>query len=312
MALTRERLCALLGADPRDARVSAAALRDDTPPSGHAACVRRDWRLRIGTNDVPATLILPRGKGPHPAVLYCHAHGNRWEVGRSELLSGRPALPSGPYGPALAAQGIASLAIDLPGHGARLREGTEPALARAALWQGRTLMGDMLGDLSAALGWLGARQGIDATRIATLGLSMGATHAYWLAALDTRVAAVAQLCVFADLAPLIAADTHDLHGEYMTVPGLLRRGDMGDVAALVAPRPMFVATGGRDPLTPEAARIPAIARLRDAYAASPWALHLHHAPMAGHEETPGQRRAVLRFLARVLKSEAPRAPRQSR
>ena len=98
----------------------------------------------------------------------------------------------------------------------------------------------------------------------------------------------------------------------MTVPGLLAHGDMGDVAARVAPRPMFVATGGRDPLTPDAARLPAIERLRAAYAAHPRALHLHHAPLSGHEETPGQRRAVLRFLAQVLKTQAPRAPKPRR
>jgi hypothetical protein len=94
-----------------------------------------------------------------------------------------------------------------------------------------------------------------------MGLSMGATHAYWLAALDERVAAVAHLCAFADMAPLIASGAHDLHGIYMSVPGLLAKGDMGDVAALIAPRPQFIAWGGRDPLTPEAAISPALSRV---------------------------------------------------
>jgi dienelactone hydrolase len=97
---------------------------------------------------------------------------------------------------------------------------------------------------------------VDGGRIAAMGLSMGATHAYWLAALDDRVAAVVHLCAFADMGPLIASGGHDLHGIYMSVPGLLQNGDMGDVAALIAPRPQFIAWGGRDPLTPEAANPP--------------------------------------------------------
>jgi dipeptidyl aminopeptidase/acylaminoacyl peptidase len=50
----------------------------------------------------------------------------------------------------------------------------------------------MLGDLAAGLDALAADPDVDAgTRIGAMGLSMGATHAYWLAALDDRVAAVA-------------------------------------------------------------------------------------------------------------------------
>jgi dienelactone hydrolase len=75
----------------------------------------------------------------------------------------------------------------------RLAEGSEAALAKAALWRGETLMGAMLGDLAAGLDFLAAETDVDAGRIGAMGLSMGATHAYWLAALDHRVAAVAHL-----------------------------------------------------------------------------------------------------------------------
>jgi hypothetical protein len=156
----------------------------------------------------------------------------------------------------LAQAGFVVLCLDMPGHGARQGEGSESALAKAALWRGGTLMGRMLGDLMAGLDALGADPGRGRHAIAAMGLSMGATHAYWLAALDERVAAVVHLCAFADMAPLIASGGHDLHGIYMSVPGLLPNGDMGDVAALIAPRPQFIAWGGRDPLTPEAAMIP--------------------------------------------------------
>lgn len=291
--LTRGRLWHLLGLPGGPTR-TAGIITGATEAQGPNALTR--LLLRIGAAEVPGLYLCPEGPGPFPAVLYCHAHGNRFDRGAEELILGRPALVS-PYGPALAERGIASLCIDLAPFGGRQAEGPEAALAKALHWQGRTLMGQMLAELSAAFDWLAARPEIDARRIAALGLSMGGTHAYWLAALEPRVAACAHLCVFADLAPLIASGAHDLHGPYMTVPGLLAEGDMGDVAALVAPRPQLVCIGAADPLTPETARDPALARLRAAYADTPDRLALHVDPDTGHRETPAMRAAVLAFLA---------------
>ena len=60
-----------------------------------------------------------------PAILYCHAHGNRYAIGANELIEGRPALLS-PYAPALAHGGILALSIDMPCFGRRQGE-TESA-----------------------------------------------------------------------------------------------------------------------------------------------------------------------------------------
>lgn len=294
--LTADRLWQLLGQ-----KGGAAKMAQGDPGTGAALGAHRLHRftLAIGGAQVPALYLCPKGPGPFPAILYCHAHGNRYETGAEELIVGRPAL-HGPYGPALADLGFASLAIDLAPFGGRRGEGPEAALAKAALWQGQPLMGRMLAELHAAFHWLVARTEVDVTRIATLGLSMGATHAYWLAALEPRIAACIHLCVLSDIAPLIACGAHDLHGPYMTVPGLLAEGDMGDVAALVAPRPQFAGLGGTDPLTPMAARDPALARLRTAYERAADHLHLHLSPDTGHLETPAMRQDVLSFLGRHL------------
>lgn len=248
---------------------------------------------------VPATLLRPHAKGiRHPAVLYCHAHGNRPEIGRSELVKGRPALLA-PYGPLLASRGFVVLCADMPGFGERQSEGGEEALAKAALWKGKTLMGQMLCDLSAALDHLSTREDVDPDRIATLGLSMGATHAYWLATLDSRISATAHLCVFANMKPLIETGAHDLHGPYMTVPGLLANGDMADIAASIAPRPQLIAYGKNDPLTPASAVEPAIATLRRAYARTPENLSIVVSEKTGHAETSEMREAVMQFLGRL-------------
>ena len=235
------------------------------------------------------------GAPPYPAVLYCHAHGGEYALGRKELTDGARWL-SAPFAPDLLAAGYAVLCVDMPGFGDRQVEGSESALAKAGLWQGRPLFGQMLAAQVAALDWLCRHKDIDAGRITTLGTSMGAALAMWVAALEPRVHSCVQLCMFANISPLIASGVHDRHGPYLTVPGLLPLADIGDVAALIAPRPQFVGLGADDVFTPPEAREPALASLRAAYHGSD-ALHVHIAPGSGHLETAQMRREILCFLA---------------
>ncbi len=239
----------------------------------------------------PAGLALPL-----PAVLVIHAHGNRHDIGASELLEGRPALVR-PLGPELAVHGIQSLCLDMPCFGERAGI-SESAAAKAALWQGRSLAGQMIGECVSALDWMAAEPGI--TRIGVFGLSMGATLGYWLAAVDTRIHAVVQECCFADFAALIALGAHDLHGPYLTVPGLLALASNGEIAGLVAPRAQFIGWGEKDPLTPVTAVEPALEQVRAAYAARGGRLILHHEPNEGHRETRAMRKAALAFLSEEL------------
>ena len=115
-----------------------------------------------------------------------------------------------------------------------------------------------------------------------------------------RVAALAQLCCLADIETLIESGAHDLHGPYLTVPGLPALARNGEIAGLVAPRPQLVAAGARDPLTPPDALARALSDLRQGYAGAEDALEVIVDPQAGHEETPQLRQAVLAFLARHL------------
>lgn len=241
-----------------------------------------------------ATFLIPKGEGPFPAVLYCHAHGGEYSLGRHELTEGARWLVA-PYAPDFLAHGFAVLAVDMPGFGARQIEGSEASIAKACLWRGQPLFGCMIEDLIGALDWLTARPEVDANRIATLGVSMGGAHAFWLAALDKRIAACAHICMLADVRSLIVSGAHARHGDYLTVPGLLRKADMGDVAALVAPRPQFVAWGEHDQLTPPNARRAAMDRLRESYGSSA-ALVTMVDPDAGHGETRKIREAALQFL----------------
>jgi hypothetical protein len=129
---------------------------------------------------------------------------------------------------------------------------------------------------------------------------MGATLSYFLAAIDPRIAAIAHLCCFADFATLIETGAHDLHGIYLTIPGLLAATTTGEIAGLVAPRPQLICIGEADPLTPSLAVDRAWADTHAAYGDGP--LTLMREPGIGHQETEGMRAAVLEFFKTTLES----------
>lgn len=241
----------------------------------------------------------PHGR-PVPAILCIHAHGFDYGIGAGELLDGRPSLQS-PPGPAFAALGFAALMIDMPAFGVRA-EPSESARAKAALWRGRSLAGQMVGEQASAFAWFAARDDIVAARIGIYGLSMGATLGYWLAAVEPRVAAVAHLCCYADFASLIDTGAHDRHGIYLTVPGLLDIAANGEIAGRIAPRPQFIGIGDLDPLTPPAGVERALSQTRAAYARTGAAdrLVVHREVDSGHVETPAMRAAAAGFFRRYL------------
>jgi dienelactone hydrolase len=257
------------------------------------------WRLHLNREQpAPALLLRPQQGAPRGVALYCHAHGNRFEIGKEELLVGRPALQA-PYGAVLAARGWAVLAIDHWGFGER-QQPSERALVKRALWQGETLWGWRVHDTLAALDWLRAQPGFETLPVVTLGLSMGSTMAIWAAALDERIAGCVDLCCAAEYDALLASGGFDGHGEYFFIPGLLREFTLAEICTLIAPRPHLSLAGRADPLTPPEGLASLDRELRAAYAAlgaSPaW---LQFVEDGGHAETPTMRAQVLAWLDRV-------------
>lgn len=250
---------------------------------------------------VPAYFVAPvNAAAPTPALLYCHAHGNRYDIGREELFQARPALGS-PYAESLVAAGYSVLCLEMPCFGERAIQ-SESATAKACLWRGHTLYGWMLAELSAGVDFLLAQPGVDTQRIGVMGISMGGTHAWWMLALDERLRAGVSLCCFADMALLIETGQHDGHGHYMTVPGLLEHCSTAQLAGLAAPRPLFIGAGLQDWSTPAGCFEAARHELESTYISSSAEskLYFHVEPDTGHEETPLMRSKVLQFLTTVL------------
>lgn len=254
-----------------------------------------------GIEPVPAYLALPRGgSGPFPVVLYNHAHGGDYALGKDELLVGRSALQDPPYADVLTDLGYAVLCIDTWAFGER-RGRSEEEIFRDMLWVGQVMWGMMVYDSLRALDYLVSRPDIDATRIGTLGISMGSTMAWWVAALDPRVMVCVDLCCLTDFDALIDSRALEAHGIYYYVPGLRKHVTTAQINALIAPRPHLSLAGVYDRLTPPAGLDRIDRELRQVYAAAgapeAWRLSRH---ATGHMETAAMRAEVVAFLQQWL------------
>lgn len=294
----RRRLYHLLGALPsREGALSVHTVAKEEHPHYLLEKLLLDFNE---SELVPAYFFKPKSGEHFPAILYNHAHGNNYELGKDELLHGRPALQAPTYAEALTQAGCAILCIDTWLFGER-RGRTESALFKEMLWRGRVLWGMMVYDNLRALDYLASRADVDATRIGTLGISMGGTMAWWCAALDERIRVCIDLCSLTDYDALIASDGLDGHGIYYYVPGLLNEFASWEINALIAPRPHLSLAGKYDPLTPRAGLERIDSELRRVYreANAPDAWRLQTYP-GGHFETAHMRASVLAFLKQWL------------
>jgi dienelactone hydrolase len=292
----RAALWSLLGGPPRPERPTLAASENLATPFPGTSLKRLTLDLN-GVEPVQALYLRPTGATRPRLVIYAHAHGNRYDLGKSELLLGRAALQPEPYGKALTDAGYAVLAIDSWLFEDRRRPEGENGFAKARLLIGDTVWGMMLRDTHAAITFAIDHLDIDPSRIAILGLSMGASMAWWSAALDPRIKVCVDLCCMTDFHAAIETGGLDGHGIYYSVPGLLKSFSTSSINALTAPRPHLSLNGRRDPLTPETGLATVDAALREAYdalgAPDAWWMEIHE---CGHEETPAMRIAVIDFL----------------
>ncbi|MHB1318076.1 MAG: dienelactone hydrolase family protein [Anaerolineae bacterium] len=298
-AVRRAELYALLGDLPdRERPISASLVCQDERDGYVLETLLLDLN---GIEPVPAYFARPEGEvRAAPTVLYHHAHGGNYELGKDEFINGRSALQSPPYAKILTDMGYCALCIDTWNFGER-RGRTESELFKEMLWHGQVLWGMMVYDSIRSLDYLATRPEVDMARMGTLGLSMGSTMAWWLAALDERVKVCIDLCCLTDFQELIASRGLDGHGIYYYVPGLLKHFDSSAINALIAPRAHLALAGVLDPLTPPRGLNKIDVALQQAYAdlGAPdfWRLLRY---TTGHFETADGRAAVVRFLREHL------------
>ena len=209
----------------------------------------------MGTT-ITAYVLVPKGeaRGPRPGVLALHGHSRDGKEVIAGALPSQEGRPPSDHGRAAVRAGFVVLCPDWWGWGERAEEGFDfdgrdmcNVKFMAAGMYGIPLLSLMINDAQAALDALVARPDVDPTRVAALGNSFGGRMSMYLAAFDERVrCAVCSGCLncFRERSLKLTSCGAQFF------PGMLRWGDVEDVFALIAPRPLMIMTGRTDPLLP--------------------------------------------------------------
>jgi len=281
----RQDLYSLLGDLPDPAqKISVSKLAEEERES----YVLEKLLLELnGLEPVPAYFVRPREQdGPLPTILYNHAHGLDYKLGKDELLVGRSALQNPPYALELTRRGYAALCIDTWAFGERQGR-SESEVFKHMLWSGQVMWGMMVYDSLCAIDYAVSRPDVDV--------------AWWVAALDTRIKVCVDICCLTDFQALIDTRGLDGHGIYYYVPNLLKHFTTAQINAIIAPRPHLSLAGNFDPLTPPAGLDRINVELRQVYeeegAPDAWKLLRYE---TGHFETAAMRAEIITFLQQWL------------
>lgn len=292
-----DKLIELLGDRPERTVADSGLLKEEIVDG-----YRLETRLLdFGGEKVTAYIALPLGQeGPYPLVLFNHSHGGNYANGRNEFIRSSAYLQRSSFAQALTAMGYAACCIDMRGFNERSGR-TESELVKEMLWRGQVLWGMMLHDNQCLLDYMCTREDIDASRIATIGMSMGGLMSWWLAAIDSRIQVTVDLCGQVDAHTLIAKRGLDHHGFYSYVPGLLKHYTTLDIQKRIVPRPRLSLTGKDDRLCPQEGVELLAEGLKQAYREAGFPDHWQHLETgAGHMETCEMRAAWQAFLAQYL------------
>jgi dienelactone hydrolase len=181
---------------------------------------QRTLALVRGRETVPALWLTPDGEGPAPAALLIHGFSSRKERMATSV------------GHALLARGVASLALDLPFHGAR-KSGPLPENPLALLHAWTTAIAESRG----AVEWLASQPETDAARIGVMGYSLGGYVALMTAARQELLRVVA------------LASAGDLPDSTPHVSLVRRLVDPLGAARRLRGRPLLLVNGRRDTTT---------------------------------------------------------------
>lgn len=207
--------------------------------------------------DVCCNLWLPNGaKGKIPMVICLQGHstGAHISMGRPKYPGDEATISGGDrdFAKQIVARGQAALVMEQRAFGER--GGTEKGPdcyqpAMAALLLGRTLVGERCWDVMRGIDCVENHffDEIDTSRIALQGQSGGGTVTCYAAALDARIAAAVPASAFCGYLESIGAQRHCTCNY---IPGIMNYFDMGDLAGMVAPRPLVIVNGCKDTIFP--------------------------------------------------------------
>ncbi|MBR0463932.1 MAG: hypothetical protein IJJ23_06055 [Clostridia bacterium] len=230
-------------------------------------------------------LLIPDGLQPGekwPLVLCPHGHS-----GTKDATAGNACVPvlektitenRYDYGRQVVRMGMIALCPDARGHGERRErdmwsDDPEKRLNCSCHWLnhmavpvGRCVTGMWVWDLMRLLDWALTLDAVDGSRVASIGLSGGGLQSLYFSALDSRVRFSVVSGYFYGFKEALL-EMHNCACNY--VPHLWEYFDVGEIGALVAPRPMVIETGDQDPLNGKSGLdnvLPYVEQVRSVYA----------------------------------------------
>jgi dienelactone hydrolase len=117
-------------------------------------------------------------------------------------------------------------------------------------------------DAKCLVDYLETREECDSGRLGAMGISGGGMHTFFSTCLDDRIKACVVSGYFCPWRNSIFAMHHCACN---FIPGLAQFGEIYDLAALIAPRPMLIEAGTRDPIFPIDAVKQAVTKTRSIY-----------------------------------------------
>ncbi|HZS10926.1 MAG TPA: hypothetical protein VFA38_01670 [Nitrospirales bacterium] len=198
---------------------------------------------------VPAYIVRPAKTGGRlPAVVCLHGTSTNRDVniaprfGYAEWTrygSDHKSTTLFGWARELARRGYITLSLTQRGLDKRLPD-TE-ARDKAMLVRGRNVMGAIVYEIRQSVTLLGRRSDVDPAKIGMTGISFGGITTFYTWLVDDRIAAAAPICGgVGSIAEFIDHGKRNYHGIYWWVPDMLTKGDQGEFAAAMAPRPLML------------------------------------------------------------------------
>jgi len=266
--------------------------------------VREKWLLRTSAYTLMPTYVLvpKQGRSPFPAVLAFHGHGYGVKalVGLKE--DGTDADETDyhqDFAVRLCRRGFLVAAPEISCFGERQTDfsyldkalgQSEPTTcahtALLALHLGGSVAGLRVHDGLRLVDYLETRADVDLARLGAMGISGGGMHTFFSTCVDPRIKACVISGYYSTFKDSILA-MH--HCPCNFVPGLWQFGEMYDLVGLIAPRPLLVEAGTRDPIFPMAAVQRSVARAREVYAVFNAQDRVEHDYFEGGHQIGGRR-----------------------
>ena len=223
--------------------------------------------------EMPCHLLLPKGVENPPLMVCLQGHGTGMHVsmGKVKFERDNTSVEGGrDFAVQAIAHKMAALCVEQRGFGER-KESLEEMMPQChvptmtELLLGRTTIAARVWDVSRALDAVEENfKGIDFDRVYIVGNSGGGTASYYTACLEDRIKALMPSCAVSSYRYSIAIMRHCVCNH---IPHIREFFEMGDLAGLIAPRPMVIVAGRYDKTFPLDGVLDAYEKIKTVYSA---------------------------------------------